>query len=119
MSKRTRVVGYALAIGVSLLAAGCTSGSKDSSVELVYKETRFRPSEFVDPRVGSNKWFPLVPGTQWVREGTTLIGNRVVPHQVVTTVTDVIREIDGVPAVLVYDHSVGAGQVVHKDAVQV
>ena len=39
-------------------------------------------------------------------------GNRKVPHKVVTTVTDVIREIDGVKAVLVYDHSVGAGQVV-------
>jgi hypothetical protein len=79
-----------------------------------YHVTPFRAADFVDPRVGSNKWFPLVPGTQWVREGTTLIGNRVVPHQVITTVTDVIRVIDGVKAVLVYDHSVGAGQVVQE-----
>ena len=79
-----------------------------------YHVTLFLASNFVDPRIGSNKWFPLVPGTQWVREGTTLIGNRVVPHQVTTTVTDVIRVIAGVKAVLVYDHSVGAGQVAQE-----
>jgi len=33
---------------------------------------------------------------------------------VVTTVTDVIRVIDGVQTVLVFDHSVGAGQVVQQ-----
>lgn len=43
-----------------------------------------------------------------------MIGNRVVPHEVITTVTDVVRMIDGVPAVLSYDHSVGAGQVVQE-----
>ena len=101
-------------LGVALLATGCHLGSHAGAVEPTYHVTPFRVSDFVDPRVGANPWFPLVPGTQWVREGTTLIGNRVVPHQVITTVTDVIRVIDGVKAVLVYDHSVGAGQVVQE-----
>jgi hypothetical protein len=100
---------------VSLIAAGCSFGSNVAPPSPgVYHETPFDPANFVDPRAGSNRWFPLIPGTQWVREGTTLIGNRVVPHQVITTVTDVIRMIDGVMAVLVYDHSVGAGQVVQE-----
>jgi hypothetical protein len=103
-----------LVLGVSLLASSCGAASTNSASASTYHVTPFHPSNFVDPRVGSNKWFPLVPGTQWVRQGTTLIGNRVVPHQVITTVTDVIRVIDGVKAVLVYDHSVGAGQVVQE-----
>ena len=111
---RLKGFSMSLVLSASLLAAGCSVGSTDSAPPAVYHETPFRAANFVDPRVGSNKWFPLVPGTQWVREGTTLIGNRVVPHQVITTVTDVIRVIDGVKTVLVYDHSVGAGQVVQE-----
>ncbi len=108
-------VSTAFTVGVCLLLAGCDSGSKAGSGQPgSYHVTPFHASDFVDPRIGSNAWFPLVPGTQWVREGTTLIGNRVVPHQVITTVTDVIRIIAGAPTVLVYDHSVGAGQVVQN-----
>ncbi len=103
----------ALILSLSLLATGC-AGSKDGTVTRDFHETPFRASDFVDPRIGSNRWFPLKPGMQWLREGTTLIGNREVPHTVVTTVTDVIREVDGVKTVLVYDYSVGAGQVVQK-----
>ena len=114
VNRTLRLSASALVLAVSLTATGCGVGSNDDPPERVFDETTFRAADFVDPRVGSNKWFPLVPGTQWVREGTTLIGNRVVPHEVVTTVTDVTREIDGVTTVLVYDHSVGAGQVVQE-----
>lgn len=95
---------------VTLLAA--CGGSKD--VTRTFDRTAFKAANFVDPRAGTNEWFPMKPGTQWVREGTTLIGNRKVPHEVITTVTDVIRVIHGVPAVLVHDYSVGAGQVVQQ-----
>lgn len=104
----------ALVFAVALSATGCNLASSVAAAEPVYSETPFHASDFVDPRVGANVWLPLVPGTQWVREGTTLIGNRVVPNLVVTTVTDVTREIQGVTTVLVYDHSVGAGQVVQE-----
>lgn len=102
-----------LAVALSLLVSGC-GGSKESAAKRTFAEAPFRAENFVDPRVGSNRWFPLKPGTQWVREGTTLIGAREVPHRVVTTVTDVTREVDGVKTVLVYDHSEGAGQVVQQ-----
>lgn len=99
---------------LTLVGTGCGIGSKKSAAPRTFDKKPFRAANFVDPRAGSNEWFPLVPGTQWVREGTTLIGNRKVPHEVVTTVTDVVREIDGVETVLVLDHSVGAGQVVQQ-----
>ena len=100
-------------VGVVLLAPSCTLGS-EPAVKRSFSETPFRAADFVDPTLSANRWFPLEPGMQWVREGTTLIGNRAVPHEVVTTVTDVIRTIDGVETVLVYDRSVGAGQVVQQ-----
>jgi hypothetical protein len=104
----------AAVVGASALLASCGSGPRGSEQPTTFHVTPFRASDFVDPRVGGNPWFPLLPGTQWVRQGTTLIGNRVVPHEVITTVTDVIRVINGVPAVLSYDNSVGAGQVVQE-----
>jgi hypothetical protein len=70
---------------------------------------------FVDPTTAAgNKWFPLKPGTRLLREGTTMIGKRKVPHKVVSTVTDVVREINGVKTVLVLDEASGADQVVEK-----
>lgn len=110
---KATVVTLFMVLGGTLLAAGCGT-STGGATERTYDETAFRRTNFVDPRVGANRWLPLKPGTQWVRKGTTLIGNREVPHEVVTTVTDVIRRIDGVKTVLVYDHSVGAGQVVQR-----
>ncbi len=103
----------------ALVLSGC--GGKDSSDEAApepeasaFTTPSAAPDEFVDPRSAGNKWLPLEPGTQWVREGTTMIGKRKVPHKVISTVTDVIREIDGVQTVLVLDHQLGAGQIVQK-----
>ncbi|MEO6497165.1 MAG: hypothetical protein ABIO51_06745 [Solirubrobacteraceae bacterium] len=112
LSLKLSVIG--LVLGGCLLVAGCGDASEKSAPNRTFDETEFRAANFVDPRRGANRWLPLKPGTQWVRKGTTLIGNREVPHEVITTVTDVVREIQGVKTVLMYDHSVGAGQVVQE-----
>ena len=104
----------ALAVATSSLVVGCGASNKKSKNPTKFTRSPFNVAKFVDPRLGGNRWFPLKPGMQFVRKGTTLIGNRAVPHAVVTTVTDVIRTINGVKAVLVYDHSEGAGQVVQQ-----
>lgn len=103
-----------LALGASLLAAGCGSGAGASQGPHTFTERAFDPKNFVDPRVGANPWFPLKPGMQWLREGTTLVGNRKVPNKVVVTITDAVRVINGVKTVLAYDHSVAAGEVVQE-----
>jgi len=104
-----------IALGLTAVMGltGCTS-SKGKVVTEKFAVTPFVASNFVDPMAGGNPYLPLTPGTQWVRDGTTLIGNRKVPNSVVTTVTDVVRVINGVKTVLVYDHSVAAGQVVQE-----
>ena len=103
----------ALAAG-SVLVAGCGLGTNGTSAPQTYTQAGFDPKNFVDPRGAGNPFFPLKPGMQWLREGTTLVGNRQVPNKVVVTITDAVRVIHGVKAVLSYDHSVAAGEVVQE-----
>lgn len=56
----------------------------------------FDPANFVDPTLDSNPYHPLRPGLQWVRRGVA--GGRT--GEVITTMTDVIRLIDGAPAIV-------------------
>jgi hypothetical protein len=106
-------LGTAVVVGMSLLAAGCGGGGGDTAAAqpATSPQTSAPATTFVDPLSGGNKWLPLKPGTQWVREGTTLIGKRAVTHKVISTVTDVVREIDGVQAVAVLDEEQGGGNI--------
>ncbi|MDQ2967273.1 MAG: hypothetical protein M3R37_03020 [Actinomycetota bacterium] len=113
-TKLRRSIVLAFVLTVALFAAACGSGPTQTAKKLTFTRGYFNAKNFVDPRVGSNKWLPLKPGTQWVRDGTTLVGNRKVPHKVLSTVTDVIRVINGVKTVAVFDHSVDSGQVVQQ-----
>lgn len=103
-----------LPLAAALLLAGCGLGGSGHKAPQTFTQAVFDPKNFVDPRGVGNPWFPLKPGMQWLREGTTLVGNRQVPNKVVVTITDAIRVINGVPAVLSYDHSVAAGEVVQE-----
>ena len=93
--------------------AGCSWRFGRSPVGAQSEPTRveFAPANFVDPTTSSNEYHPLRPGMQWVRAGTTEIGGRKVPHQVTSTITDVVRMIDGVPAVAMLDFSIDAGEI--------
>ena len=72
---------------------------------------KFDPANFVDPTLNTNPYQPTRPGLQWIRGGTTEIGSRKVPLQVISTMTDVIRIIDGVPCVAMLDESTDAGEI--------
>ncbi len=112
----TRLLAATLA--VVLLAAACGSGassgdSTGSAADPDFEGTRveFDPANFVDPTLDTNPYHPLKPGLQWVRGGTTLVGSREVPHEIITTMTDVIRVIDGVPTIAMLDESTDSGEV--------
>lgn len=105
----------ALFLVIPLLAAACGGGSGGAGNDAASagpEPTRvdFDPANFVDPTTSTNELHPLTPGTQWVRGGTTEVGSRQVPHQVISTMTDVVRMIDGVPAVAMLDQSTDAGE---------
>jgi hypothetical protein len=73
---------------------------------------KFDPKNFVDPiSAEANKWFPLVPGTQTLRDGSITRGSRKLKHQLRVTVTDVTKEVNGVRTVLVLDQDIDARQL--------
>lgn len=115
-SKRTPVVATAVAIacGAAVLP-GCGGEDESSPTPRPVRTEipRFDPDNFA-PRTGANKWLPLKPGTQWVRQGATDVGHRRLPHRVVSTVTDVYKEIAGVRAVAVLDQDIDAGEVAQQ-----
>ncbi len=106
------------AIAATMLLAACGGGSSDSTAERTPANpddegttVEFDPANFVDPTLDTNPYHPLKPGLQWVRGGTTEVGSREVPHEIITTMTDVIRVIDGVPAIAMLDESTDSGEV--------
>jgi hypothetical protein len=95
-----------------LLSACGGGGSTSKTARGAVEPTKavFDRASFVDPTTSTNPFHPLRPGTQWVRGGTTEVGHRKVPHQVISTMTDVVREIDGVTAVAMLDQSTDSGE---------
>jgi len=107
----TRPVVTLVCLGLVLTGCGGDAGGSGEQTAEDFQRTEFDPGNFVDPTTSTNRWHPLRPGMQWVREGTTEVGSRPVPHQVISTMTDVIREIDGVPTVAMVDQDTDAGEL--------
>jgi len=74
----------------------------------------FDPANFGVPTASANRWLPLKPGTQSIREGFVNVGYRKLPHRVVTTVTDVSKAISGVRTVVVMDQDYNGGQIAEQ-----
>ena len=52
----------------------------------------------------SNKWLPMKPGTRYTYEGTTVEDDgKVVPHKIVLNITDLVKDIGGIPNLVSYD----------------
>jgi hypothetical protein len=74
-------------------------------------ENDFDPRNFPAAPKVDNRWYPLVPGTQLIMEGRANRGHGRLPHQVVTTVTDLTKVIDGVRTVVIWDRDINEGQL--------
>lgn len=69
----------------------------------------FDPKNFEASRTDVNALMPLTPGLQSVSKGYVNVGGRRLPHVRVTTVTDVVKKINGVRAVAVLDQDYDGG----------
>lgn len=98
---------------VAVLLTGCATATEEEAVESIPEPEPplFDPANFVNPALSTNPYHPLRPGLQWIRGGTTEVGFRKVPLQVISTMTDVIREIDGVPTIAMLDQSTDSGNI--------
>jgi hypothetical protein len=75
-----------------------------------FDRRRFSHSTRID-----NEWNPLRPGMQYVFEGRANRGDGRRPHQVITTITDLTKVIDGVRAVVIWERDVNAGRLLEGE----
>ena len=71
----------------------------------------FNTFNFSDPTNIDNKWNPLVPGTQFTLNGEADRGGGLLPHEVVTTVTDLTKVVNGVRAVVILEKDMNEGNL--------
>jgi hypothetical protein len=98
-------------VGLLVMRTGTPVKVEPLAVRNEGTKVKFDPANFVDPTSDTNPYHPLKPGLQWVRGGTTEVGSRVVPHEVISTMTDVIREIEGVKTIAMLDESTDSNDV--------
>ena len=75
-----------------------------------FDRTNFDNSARVD-----NIWFPLVPGAHSVFEGSAIDDGERISRRVVTTVTDLTKEINGVNSVVVWERDYNEGELVEAE----
>ncbi len=117
MIDRTRQHASSLILaGMLLVAAGCSQTSEPSPAPVASPATPitaddFDPATFTDSTIVDNQWFPLVPGTQMKWKGRALDGTDKLTREVVFTVTDLVKEIDGVTTVVIYELDYTEGEL--------
>ena len=71
--------------------------------------------QFSAPARVDNRMFPLVPGTQFVYQGTVSETGEPKPHSVVFTVTDLTKKIHGVTTVVAWDRDFLEGRLQEQE----
>ena len=94
--------------GVATAPSASAPGRLDTACA---KIPDIRPSQFPAVPSVTNPYLPYVPGTQSVLSGTVTTGGHAHPHQIVTTVTDLTKMIDGIRTVVVYEQDLQLGAV--------
>lgn len=97
---------------VAMAVAPSAWGGTDPS-ETTHQD--FDRDNFANPTAISNKWTPLVPGTKYVLAGTVEEGGDRIHHRVVTIVTDLVKVIDGVASVVVWEQDISDGTPVETE----
>jgi hypothetical protein len=90
--------------GKALVTPSAVTSSADCGAASVFDARNFTNSTRVN-----NRWYPLVPGTQFVLEGRANRGGGSLPHQVILTVTDLTKVIDGAKALVLWDRDISDG----------
>src|SRR5262245_41664349 len=117
---RSRLSVLAVGAALSFLVAGCdnTTGpiaTPSPGLTECGAENIFHRGNFSNPTAINNRFFPLVPGTQYILDGVANRGGGLLPHRVVFTVTDVTKVIDGVSCVVLWDRDYNNSQLAEAE----
>ncbi len=75
----------------------------------------FDHGNFDDSTTIDNPWLPMQPGNRLVFEGFTSEEGVQIPHRLVFTVTDLVKVIDGIPSVVIWDIDYSDGELVETE----
>lgn len=122
---RAARLGALAALALPLALAGCGSGGTSEERSAVpttaaaparqVTEKDYDRGGFAESAKVDNRWFPLVPGTQFVYAGFINQDDKRVEHRVVFTVTDLTKVVDGVRSVVLFDRDYNAGTLVEAE----
>jgi hypothetical protein len=110
MSHPVRHVGFAIALCVAVIplatpAAWSAASTKTRQVTA----GSFDPAAFPASPVIDNSLLPWVPGTQLVYDGEVVQDGASVTHSVVVVATDLVKVVDGVSTLIVFDRDISEG----------
>jgi hypothetical protein len=75
----------------------------------------FDYDNFDHPTVIDNTWLPMSAGMRLVFNGTTNEDNELLEHQVIITITDLTKVIDGIDTVVAWDQDFEEGELVETE----
>jgi hypothetical protein len=114
-SLRVRPLVVAVAAVLSIRCGGAQDG-KAAGKALEQKFEDFDVGTFDRSIQIDNEWMPLVPGTRFVYEGTTIEDDgTAVPHRVVINVTDLTKVIGGIRTLVTWDLDYSDGELVEAE----
>ena len=93
------------------LANSVAASADDAELPPCLTAAQFDPANFPDPPKIDNQWDPQAPGTQFILSGEADRGGGLLPHQVVSTVTDLTKMINGVRVVVILEEDINEGKL--------
>jgi hypothetical protein len=88
--------------------------ARDTAVRVV-TEKDFDHRNFANPLQVDNRWWPLQPGTEFVYQGTAIEGDQRIRRRVVVTVSDLVKVVDGVPAMVLWERDYNGDELVEAE----
>jgi hypothetical protein len=98
-----------------LLANAVPASAADPKPPPCKTAAEFDPANFPNPPKIDNQWNPLTPGMQLVLAGEANKGKELLPHRVVSTVTDLIKVVNGVRAAVILETDINQGVLVKSE----
>jgi hypothetical protein len=111
-SVRVRPAVLSILVTVLLVFANSVAASADEPKPPPCNTvTQFDAANFPNPPKIDNQWNPLTPGMQFIMAGEADRGGGLLPHRVVSTVTDLTKVINGVRAVVIVEKDINEGDL--------
>jgi hypothetical protein len=106
----------AFAVILLICSAALAEPRKPQSIVPEDRLEKLDVSKFSRPTEITNKWLPMKPGTRFVYDGTTVEDDgKVVPHQIVINITDLVKTIAAVRTLVSYDLDYTEGELAEAE----